>query len=206
MQRLTRQPLEHYTASDSDEVESEPEGDPPSDEAADGKENTPPTSGWTTDTHDVRYAPCTAHAAVVLPRNRDRTELGYVLCFLTDTLIDIIVSSTNAYALSRQAAPAFVTGTAEIWRYIAARIRMGIVVLPEMPMYWQAEYRDSYIMQLFPYRRFKLLQRIGTSLRPLPLVRNTPLCRRSARSTTTVRPSFLLTTHRAVHSQSTSQW
>jgi hypothetical protein len=109
--------------------------------------------------HDIRYTPCTARAAVVLPRNRDRSELGYVRCFLTDTLIDIIVTSTNAYALSLQASPAFTTDAAEMWRYMAARIRMGIARLPEMPMYWKAEYRDDYIMQLFPYKRFKLLQR-----------------------------------------------
>ena len=35
-----------------------------------------------------------------------------------------------------------------MWRYIATRIRMGIVRLPAMAMYWQAELGDRYITQL----------------------------------------------------------
>ena len=168
MLRLAREPLEYNTASDSDEAESEPEGDPPSEEEAEGKENTAPTPAWSTDMHDIRYTSCTARATVVLPRNRDRSELGYVRCFLTNTLINIMVSSTNAYALSHRASPAFTTDAAEMWRYIAARIRMGIARLPEIPMYWKAGYRDDYIMQLFPYKRFKLLQRYWRIPAPTP--------------------------------------
>ena len=97
MRRLAREPLQYDTASDSEEeeVESDVDSDPDSD--VECKENTPPTSGWTSHTHDIRSTPCTAHSAVVLPRDRTRTQLGYFRCFITDTLIDIIVSSTNAY-------------------------------------------------------------------------------------------------------------
>ena len=51
-------------------------------------------------------------AIVVLPRNRARTELGYVCCFLTDTLIKIMVSSTKQYAESLQASATFDTDAA----------------------------------------------------------------------------------------------
>ena len=108
------------------ESEHEPEDDPPSDEEVEGKENIPPASGWLPNTHHVRSTPCTAHAAVVLPRDRTRTELGYFRCFITDTLIDIMVTNTNAYALSLPASPPFITDAAEMWRFIATRIRMGI--------------------------------------------------------------------------------
>ena len=190
MRRLAREPLEYDSASDSDQFEVEPEDDPSADEEEENKENIPPTSGWQPRTH----APCTAQAAVELPRNRARTELGYLRCFLTDTLVDIVVNSTNAYAQSRQATPPFVTDAAEMWRFIAVRIRMGIVQLPEMRMYWQAEYEDRYVTQLFT--------------RPLPAAatllahrtaKSTPLSKRSVRSTVTVSPSFRPTTHRAGH-------
>ena len=85
---------------------------------------------------------------MVLPRNRARTELGYLRCFITDTLADIMVVNTNAYAQSLAASPPFVTDAAEMWRFIAARIRMGIAPLPEQEMYWRAEYSDGYVTQL----------------------------------------------------------
>ena len=92
MRRLAREPLQYDTASDSEEVEMESDvhSDPDSD--VESKENTPPTSRWLPNTHDVHSTPCTAQATVVLPRNRTRTELGYLRCFITDTFIDIIVS------------------------------------------------------------------------------------------------------------------
>ena len=146
----------------------EPEDDPSADEEEENKENIPPTSGWQPRTHDIVHAPCTAQAAVVLPRNRARTELGYLRCFLTDTLIDIVVNSTNAYAQSRQATPPFVTDAAEMWRFIAVRIRMGIVQLPEMRVYWQAEYEDRFVTQLFTRTRFQLLLRYWHIAPPTP--------------------------------------
>jgi hypothetical protein len=156
--------------------------------------------------HDIRYTPCTARAAVVLPRNRDRSELGYVSCFLTDTLIDIIVTSTNAYALSLQASPAFTTDAAEMWRYIAARIRMGIARLPETAMYWQAEYRDSYVTQLFTRDRFEELQHYWHIAPPTPAGEKHNVVQKIAPLYDPVRPHSSTTTHRAVRSPSTSRW
>ena len=168
MRRLAREPLQYDTASDSDESEHEPEDDPSSDEEVEGKGNIPPASGWLPNTHDVRSTPCTAHAAVVLPRDCTRTEVGYFRCFITDTLIDIIVTNTNAYALSLAASPPFITDAAEMWRFIATRIRMGIAQLPEQAMYWQAQYKDSYVTQLFTRDRFLLLQRYWHVAPPTP--------------------------------------
>jgi len=168
MRRLAREPLQYDLASDSDEGEPEPEDHPSSDEEMEAKENIPPASAWLPGTHNITPTPCSAHAAVVLPRDRTRTELGYFRCFITDTLINIIVSSTNAYAQTLQANPPFVTDVGEMWRFIAARIRMGIVRLPETRMYWQAEYQDSYITQLFARNRFDLLQRYWHIAPPTP--------------------------------------
>ena len=168
LRRVAREPLQYDMASDSDECEVEPDEDPPSDDEVEGKENTPPPSAWVPGTHSVTLTPCTAHAATVLPRNRTRTELGYFRCFITDTLIDIIVSSTNAYAQSLQATPSFITDAAEMWRFIAARIRMGIVRLPKMRMYWQDGYSDQYVTQLFTKNRFFELQRYWHIAPPTP--------------------------------------
>ena len=168
MRRLAREPLQYDSASDSAQSEPEPDAHPSSDEEMEGKENIPPASGWVAGPHRITPAPCTVHAAVVLPRQRVRTELGYFRCFITDTLMDIIVSSTNSYAQQLQADPPFVTDAAEMWRFIAARIRMGIVRLPETRMYWQEDYKDSYITQLFPRNRFDLLQRYWHIAPPTP--------------------------------------
>ena len=159
LRRLAREPVRYDSTSDSDETELDEEEGSSSEEEVENKENIPPATAWLPDTHDITLPPCTAVAAVVLPRNRARTELGYFRCFITDTLIDIFVTNTIAYSQSRHVTPPFETDAAEIWRFIAANIRMGIVGLPNLHMYWQAEYRDSYIPQLFSRDRFLLLQR-----------------------------------------------
>ena len=168
LQRLAREPLPYDLVSDSDNEEVVPEDDPSSDDDATDQENVPPASAWVPGTHTVTPTPCTAHAAVVLRRDRTRSELGYLRCFITDTLIDIIVTNTNAYAQSLQATPPFVTDAAEMWRYIAARIRMGIVRLPETRMYWQSGYSDGYVTQLFSRDCFDLLQRYWHIAPPTP--------------------------------------
>ena len=133
-----------------------------------GKENIPPVSAWSHGTNSINSTVCTAHPTVVLPRNRAHTELGYLRCFIADTLINIFVTNTNAYAQSLAATPPFVTDAAEMWRFIAARIRMGIVRLPETRMYWQAEYRDTIVTQLLTRDRFDLLLRYCHIAAPTP--------------------------------------
>ena len=168
MRSLAREPLQYDSASDSDEGEEHPEDDPSADEEEENKENVPPASAWLPDTHNITLPPCTAHATVVLPRDRARTELGYFRCFIPDTLIAVMVSSTNAYAQQCGATPPFVTDAAEMWRFIAARIRIGIARLPKLRMYWEAEYQDSYVTQLFTRNRFQLLQRYWHIAPPTP--------------------------------------
>ena len=159
MRRLATEPVEYDLASDSDDEEAVPDSDPSSDDEADDQENTPPTPEWVAGTHHTTQTPCTAHATVVLPRYRTRTELGYFRCFIPDTLIDIFVLSTIEYAKLQRGDTLFTTDAAEMWRFIAARIRMGIVRLPETRMYWQAEYEDRYITQLFKRDTFDELLR-----------------------------------------------
>jgi hypothetical protein len=168
MRRLAREPLLYDMASDGELEEEIPEDDPSDEEEEEGKENVPPAPAWVSGTHNITPTPCTAHAAVTLPRNRARTELGYFRCFITDTLIDIIVLNTIEYAKSLRGDATFETNAAEMWRYIAARIRMGIVRLPETRMYWEAEYQDRYVTQLLTRNRFDDLQRYWHIAPPTP--------------------------------------
>ena len=168
MRRLRLDTVEYELASDSDSEEEEPEDDLSSDEEVESKENTPPASAWVPGTHRIAAARFTAIATVVLPRSRTRNELGYFRCFVTDTLIDMMVLNTNAYARSLQATPPFVTDAPEMWRFMAARIRMGIVRMSETRMYWQAEYADAYVMQLFTRNRFDDLLRYWHIAPPTP--------------------------------------
>ena len=146
-------------ASDSEEKEldvgerSEEEED---ETAHPADENTPP---WSQRLRDVHYPVCTATPIVQLPRHVVRTELGFLQCFIDTALIDTFVTRTNEYATSRQAR-GWVPATAEeMWRYLAVRIRQGIVDLPDLHHYWQPGYRDSYCTQMMTRDRFLALHR-----------------------------------------------
>ena len=124
------------------------------DPAAD--ENTPQ---WTRRLHDVHPPPCDVDPVVLLPDHHVATELGFLQCFIDQELIDIFVTNTNLYATARLGNAWVPTTADETWRYLAVRIRQGIVVLPDLHMYWQDDYRDSYIVQLMTRDRFHLLHR-----------------------------------------------
>jgi hypothetical protein len=46
-----------------------------------------------------------------------------------------------------------------MWRYLAVRIRQGIVHLPELHQHWETAYRDQYIPTLVSRDRFMQLHR-----------------------------------------------
>lgn len=75
-------------------------------------------------------------------------ELGYLQAFIDPTLIDKFVTNTNLYATARQAAHWVSVDVEEMWRYLAVRIRQGIVELSDLHMNWEHDYADSYITQL----------------------------------------------------------
>ena len=137
-------PAGEHTDSDDDE------------KGAPGDENTPP---WSRDTRDVHPPACTALATSTLPRARIETELGYLQCFIDPVLIDTFVTNTNLYAAHRQAVAWVAVTSDELWRYMAVLIRMGIVFLPDLHMYWSTGYRDRYIVQLMTRDRFLQLHR-----------------------------------------------
>jgi hypothetical protein len=145
--------------SDSDEHELEEGERSASDcdeESPSDDENRPP---WTRQLHDVHPPACTAIPLVLLPRHRVVTELGFLQCFIDPALIDTFVTNTNMYAAARQAVAWVDVTTEELWRYLAVRIRQGIVVLPDLHQYWQDGYCDSYIIQLMSRNRFLELHR-----------------------------------------------
>ena len=55
-----------------------------------------------------------------------------------------------------------------MWRYLAVRIRQGIVVLPDLHHYWVDDYSDSYITQLMTRNRFIQLHRYFHIAPPVP--------------------------------------
>ena len=158
------------TVEPSDSAESDlPSADGSSSEderkAAPNDEN---IATWTEQLHDVHAPVCNATASVQLPRHRPFTELGYLQCFIDQTLIDIFVTNTNLYATARQATAWEPVTAEEMWRHLAVRIRQGIVPLPELHHYWEADYRDSYISQLMGRNRFMQLHRYFHIVPPVP--------------------------------------
>ena len=154
--------------SDSDEEElpvddcdaaSEDEKTQPADE------NTPP---WTRQLHDVHPPVCTAIPVVTLPRIRNATELGFLQCFIDPALVTTMVTNTNLYGAALQPTAWVATTTEELWRYLAVRIRQGIVVLSDLHQYWEAGYRDQYIVQLMRRDRFLQLHRCFHIAPPVP--------------------------------------
>ena len=167
-QRALRLAAATVEPSDSDEEEL-PVGDDNSSEneaeAAPSNEN---IGEWKDELHDVHPSACSVLPTVALPRNRPRTELGYLQCFIDHELIDTFVTNTNLYAAARGATAWDPVTSEEMWRYLAVRIRQGIVQLPDMHMYWAAWYRDSYITQLMTRDRFVQLHRYFHIAPPVP--------------------------------------
>ena len=100
------------------------------------KSNQENIAQWTQQLHDIHPPVCTADPTVTLPRRGLLTQLDYLQCFVDEGLITTMVTNTNLYAISRQAVAWVPVTTEEMWRYLAIRIRQGIVVLPELHHYW----------------------------------------------------------------------
>ena len=166
--RVVREAQATVEPSDSDDCELSAQEASSSEDDAKAAPNDENVGPWSQELQDVNPPVCAAVATVLLPRNVARTELGYLQAFIDDALIDLFVTNTNLYATARQAT-AWVPVTAEeMWRYLAVRIRQGIVVLPELHMYWAAFYRDSYISQLMSRNRFMELHRYFHIVEPVP--------------------------------------
>ena len=81
--------------------------------------------------------------------------MGYFQCFLPHTLISTIATNTNLYATFKEAPAGWATTPEEVWLFIAVHIYMGIIDLPYLHMYWEGEYRQSYVVDAFTRDRFK---------------------------------------------------
>ena len=168
IQRQLREAAATVEPSDSDEEELPVDGDSSSEDESKVPPNDENIESWTEELHDVHPPICNALPTVVLPRHRPSNQLGYLQCFLDPGLIDTFVTSTNLYAISRGAAAWVPLTSAEMWRYLAVRIRQGIVQLPELHHYWEATYRDQFIPQPMSRNRFTELHRYFHIVPPVP--------------------------------------
>ena len=162
------QSLEPDLASESDEETPEDDEGSASEDEEEEKENTPPHAPWVEQTHPPTSPPFTIQPASMLPRHRQETELGYFQCFLTPSLVDTIATNTNLYAQFKQAPAGWATTSAEVWRFIAAHIFMGIIDLPYLHMYWEEGVSQPYVVNAFSRDRFKELLRYFHIAEPTP--------------------------------------
>jgi hypothetical protein len=167
-QRAIRQAAATIEPSDSDETDLQSEDGRSEEEDAKAPLNDENIGQWSEQLHDVHPPVCSALPTVQLPHHRPLTELGYLQSFVDSSLIDGFVTNTNLYAVARGANAWEPVTSEEMWRYLAVRIRQGIVELPDMHMYWAAGYRDSYITQLMPRDRFLQLHRYFHIVPPVP--------------------------------------
>jgi hypothetical protein len=168
LRRALQESVESDVDAGSDE-EALPADDSSSSESEDEeKENIPPQSAWSEHTHDIHHEPFTGQCASNLPRHREMTELGYLRCFLPDSLIATITTNTNLYATSKQAPAGWATTPEEMWMFISVYIFMGIVNLPRLHMYWEGQWRQPYVVNAFTRDRFKQLLRYFHIAEPTP--------------------------------------
>ena len=83
-------------------------------------------------------------------------------------LVDTIATNTNLYAQFKQAPAGWATTSAEVWRFIAAHIFMGIIDLPYLHMYWEEGVSQPYVVNAFSRDRFKELLRYFHIAEPTP--------------------------------------
>ena len=162
------QSLEPDLASESDEETPDGDEGSASEDEEEEKENTPPHAPWVEQTHPPTSPPFTIQPASMLPRHRQETELGYFQCFLTPSLIDTIAANTTLYAKFKQAPAGWATTSAEVWRFIAVHIFMGIIDLPYLHMYWEEGVSQPYVANAFSRNRFKELLRYFHIAEPTP--------------------------------------
>ena len=153
--------------SSDEETEAEDEGSA-SEEEMEEKENVDPNVGWTNQTHDITPPPFTLLPGSCLPRHRVMTEMGYLQCFLTPSLISTIAHNTNLYAASKHAPAGWATSAEEVWLFIAVHIFMGIVDLPYLHMYWEDGWRQEFVVKAFSQHRFTQLLRYFHIAEPTP--------------------------------------
>jgi len=168
LRRAQQLSLQCDDPSTSDEEAVHAEEASSSEEDEDEKENIHPNLGWDRHTHNITLPPFTMSSGCMLPRQRIVSELGYLQCFLPPSLISTIATNTNLYAISKQAPAGWATSTEEIWRFIAVHVFMGIVDLPYVHMYWEAGWRQAYVVDTFTRDRFKQLLRYFHIAEPTP--------------------------------------
>jgi hypothetical protein len=168
IQRQLREAAATVEPSDSDEEELPVDGDSSSEDESKSPSNDENIEQWSEQLRDLHVPVCNAIPIVQLPRPHPPTQLGFLQCFIDHALINTFVTNTNLYALVHETTPWVPVTTEEVWRYLAVRIRQGIVQLPELHHYWEASYRDSYISQLMSRDRFIQLHRYFHIVPPVP--------------------------------------
>ena len=166
--RALRQVAATVEPADSDYSDMDDEAPPPPKRTRRNQEN---IAQWSQQLHDVHPPACAFTAQSQAPmqlRSERHTELGYLQLFLDPSLIDTFVENTNKFALMRGAVDWTDVDSDEMWRYLAVRIRQGIVKLPTLHMYWQHGYRDSYCGELLTRDRFMQLHRYWHIVEPVP--------------------------------------
>jgi hypothetical protein len=168
LRRAMQQSLHPEEESESGEEDPPVEEASSSEEEEDEQENIPPHSAWVEHTHDITLPPFIDHPASILPRHRVMSEMGYLQCFLTPSLLSTIATNTNLYAVSKQAPAGWATSAEELWLFIAVHIFMGIVDLPDLHMYWEEGWRQGYVVKAFSRDRFTELLRYFHIAEPTP--------------------------------------
>jgi hypothetical protein len=169
LRRATEQSLGPDMTSESEEEVQSVDDVSSSEDEEEEKENIPPHYAWADHTHDVRLPPFTIQPASNLPRQRLRTEFGYLQCFLPSSLISTIATNTNLYAASKHAPAGWATTPEEVWLFISVHIFMGIIDLPSLHMYWEGQFRQQYTVDAFSRDRFKELLRYFHIAEPTPV-------------------------------------
>ncbi|BES89619.1 Hypothetical protein NTJ_02426 [Nesidiocoris tenuis] len=91
------------------------------------------------------------------PPLEDMSPLDYFRSFFDNKLLDHIALETNKYALQKNGEELGVT-RAEIEMYIGILIHMGIVPMPQVPLYWSKPCRYPPVADVMSRNRFEKIK------------------------------------------------
>jgi hypothetical protein len=91
------------------------------------------------------------------PPENEIDPFEYFCTFFSAELFEHIVKQTNMYAA--QQGSRFITDKNEIEQYIGVLLRMGIVRMPSLPMYWSQEMRYGPVADVISRNRFREIHR-----------------------------------------------
>jgi hypothetical protein len=109
---------------------------------------------WSTDVATIVLATRRFHRLDQPIDTASMTPFDVLSLILTDDVLSVWTAYTNAYHSNHRATELNLSAN-ELLSFLAVLIYMGIVYLPRIDMYWDADHRQPFIIHMFSRSRFQ---------------------------------------------------